>query len=87
MDEPENYATADAIRRAFLDYVSEGPAQELPYQEVWRRLRSAGIHLRGTTAKKERDTVYKALLGSSEIVKVRPGVFAPRGQASAEGDG
>lgn len=82
MVEPESYVSPDAIRRAFLDYVREAPAQELSYQEVWRRLRSAGVKLRGGTPKKERDTVYKALLSSSKILRVRPGVFTLRGRAS-----
>lgn len=72
------YATPDDICRAFFTHVQAAPNGELAYEDLWRLLRAQGMRLRGASPKKERDTVHRALTNSSRVVKVRPGVFAPR---------
>jgi hypothetical protein len=72
------FATPDEIRRAFRDHLASVGSSELRYEDLWRALRERGVHVRGATPKKERDTVYRALSSDSRIRKVRPGVFALR---------
>ena len=74
MSEP-TFITANEIRAAFRSYLEEQDVDEVAYEDLWRQLRRSGVSFRGATAKKERDSVYNALVGDPEIERVRPGVF------------
>jgi hypothetical protein len=71
-------ATPEEIRCAFFEYIQSTNEPEVPYRALWRALLDRGFAIRGETPKRQRDAVYGALSSDHRIVKVRPGVFAPR---------
>lgn len=68
--------TPDEIRQAFLTEVASSPGGAMSYADLWDRLRARGKSVRGSTPKRQRDAVYRALLTDSRITKVGPGLFA-----------
>lgn len=74
----EQYLTADEIRAAFLIEVRESPNGRLAYSDLWDRLQRRGSLVRGSTPKRQRDIVHKALSRDPRIQRVEPGVFAAR---------
>jgi hypothetical protein len=72
----KGFVTPGAIRQAFFEQLESLGVHELAYAQLWQVLKAQGAQLRGSTPKRERDFVYRALLGDPRIQRVRPGVFA-----------
>jgi hypothetical protein len=74
----QEYLTPNQIRDAFFAELSARGVQQLAYADLWSALRSQGQAVRGSSPKKQRDTVYRALASSNRIERIAPGVFARR---------
>jgi hypothetical protein len=69
------YASASEIRSAFVEYAAGSATGEVPYAEIWDVLSQLGIAIRGTTPKRQRDAVWRALASDARIERCAAGVF------------
>ena len=70
--------TSKEIKEVFFDLAATAPTHEVAYRDLWANLVDRGWAVRGATPKRQQDAVYSALKSEPLIVKVRPGVFAPK---------
>jgi hypothetical protein len=81
VDSPE-YVTSAEIRAVFIAQASASPTHELAYSDLWALLREQQKRIRGATEKRQRDTVYRALLESNDIERSARGVFRLKAEAT-----
>ena len=68
--------TAPQIRQYYAQAIRESDDGRLNYLSFYEWLRSRGLRPKGGTRKEQQRSVYNAVTGRKDFVKIAPGVFA-----------
>jgi hypothetical protein len=68
--------TAPQIRQYYIEAIRETEDLQLNYLKFYGWLRARGLRPNGEGRKEQQRSVYNAVTGRKDFVKVAPGVFA-----------